>query len=190
MKTIETLKREHELILEFLNDLQTALKSMEWRKGTDPPPDYFREAISLARDFADKYHHYKEEHVMFALLAQKHSGELDAYIEKLKQQHERNRNLLSQASGAVDGFEWEEEGPAKQLYFSLTEYFQNLRAHIRLEDEIFFPLVDKVMSAEESDQIGAEFKRVETKYGKNYWNESSTMVSNLVNMRQSQENKL
>ena len=48
-------------------------------------------------------YHFKEEHVMFAQLAQKRGGVFDGPIDALRHQHERGRNLISEISDSLDG---------------------------------------------------------------------------------------
>ena len=82
MNAIETLTNEHGLIRQFLDNLEQAAKKIE--EGQYPPRDFFDNAVQFARTFADKYHHFKEEHVVFVRLAQKNKGDLDARIEALR----------------------------------------------------------------------------------------------------------
>lgn len=157
MNAIKVLRAEHDLILEFLDSLKSSLKSMEWRMDSGPPTEYFRDAIAFAQEFADQFHHYKEEHVMFTLLAQRFEGRLDAEIEKLRQQHEHNRSLLAEALSAIDGYDQGEEASGKKLHFNLMQYVQSLRSHIKLEGEEFFPLVEQNMSADDAAYLDSAF---------------------------------
>ena len=61
------LQSEHDLIREFLDHLSLAVERIE--RGQYLDRDFFDRAVRLAREFADTYHHCKEEYVMFALLA-------------------------------------------------------------------------------------------------------------------------
>ncbi|MBW1941869.1 MAG: hypothetical protein JRJ51_03435 [Deltaproteobacteria bacterium] len=45
-----------------------------------PAKEFFEKAVAFARNFADRFHHYKEEHVMFAQLAEKKAGFFDGPI--------------------------------------------------------------------------------------------------------------
>jgi len=80
MDPIETLTNEHGLIRQFLDVLSMAAEKIE--EGQHPSEAFFEKAVEFARAFADHYHHFKEEHVLFVQLAQKKQGEVDASCSK------------------------------------------------------------------------------------------------------------
>jgi hemerythrin-like domain-containing protein len=73
-------------------------------------PKFFENAVEFSRTFADRFHHFKEEHMHFVRLAQKRQGEIAAQLEALRHQHERGRELETeylkiQGKEAGDTFE-------------------------------------------------------------------------------------
>ena len=62
MKSIEILTREHGLILQALDSLSLAQKKIE--TGKQPPKEFFEKALRFLRNFADKFHHFKEEYLI------------------------------------------------------------------------------------------------------------------------------
>jgi len=66
MQPLETLRNEHGLIRQFLDNLALAVAELESEKR--PPKEFFEMAVLFARTFADTFHHIKEEHVMFVRL--------------------------------------------------------------------------------------------------------------------------
>lgn len=93
MRPLETLRNEHGLIRQFLDNLALAVAKLENEER--PPKEFFEKAVLFARTFADTFHHIKEEHVMFVRLAQKNNGAIDGQIESLRHQHDRGRNYIS-----------------------------------------------------------------------------------------------
>jgi hemerythrin-like domain-containing protein len=87
MKAMQILTREHVLILQMLTQLSRAREKLEIKE--QPPVEFFKKAILFSQNFADRFHHFKEEFLMFGLLAQKKEGVLDAEIGALWFQHER-----------------------------------------------------------------------------------------------------
>ena len=69
MAVTEMLVNEHGLIRRFLEELALADEKLE--NGVKPPRDFYEKAVQFARTFADRFHHIKEEYVMFVRLAQK-----------------------------------------------------------------------------------------------------------------------
>ena len=102
MQAIRILVHEHRLIRQYLDILGFAIERIE--RGEHPPREFFENAVLFSRDFVDKYHHYKEEHQMFALLAQEVEGQLDGAIAALRYQHERGRVQVSAIATALDGY--------------------------------------------------------------------------------------
>ncbi len=111
MDPLETLSNEHGLIRQFLDNLSLAGQKIE--EGQRPSRAFFEKAIDFARGFADKYHHFKEEHVLFVQLAQKKHGEVDAQLEALRFQHERGRELVTNMANSLDGYADQDPMPCR-----------------------------------------------------------------------------
>ena len=180
MRAVEILTAEHGLILEFLGLLSTAAE----RIGTEEAPkaEFFDQALTFCRDYADKAHHYKEEHVMFGLLAQKHDGKIDAQIQRHRDQHEHCRDLVNTMSTSLGGYARGESEGARVLTQTVAEYVQTLRKHIFSEDEIFFPLAEVFLSEEEGEALLAEFEKYEGSAGVKPLETGPELVSTLQTM--------
>jgi hemerythrin-like domain-containing protein len=142
VNAIEILNEEHKLILRGLDLLTTAAEKIV--RNQNPPREFFEKAVSFTLDFTNKFHHYKEEIVMFGLLAQKHQGDIDAEIERL------SKNA---------------ESEVRRLHRNLSEYIETLRRHIHAEDKIFYPLVAKTLTSDEMAWLLAEFEKFAVKAG-------------------------
>ncbi len=161
MKATQILVGEHVLILRLLDLMKDAADRIIRDEG--PPREFFEKALDIARQFADKFHHYKEEHVMFGLLAQKHDGQLDGEIERHRNQHEQCRDLIQRISDALASYSRDLEQGARVVHRHVSEYVATLRSHIRSENEIFFPMAEDALSEEESENLLTEFSRYEAK---------------------------
>ena len=151
MESIRTLIGEHRLILEQLDNLSLARQMLE--EGLWPPRAFFEGAVEFARAFADRFHHFKEEFLMFGMLAQKKHGRLDADIGALRYQHERCRKAMTEIERALPGYESKDEIAATALAMGLSAYVSLLRRHICLEDRVFFPLAATVLSEEDDRSL-------------------------------------
>jgi len=163
MRAVTILKEEHRQILWFLDQLSIAGDRIV--KNENPPREFFDQAITFARQYADKFHHFKEEEIMFRILAQKHHGELDAELEQLKQQHVQCRDFVSAMADALDGFESGNQSQTRELHRNLQEYITSLRRHIDHENVRFFPKVGQELSEAELKMLEDEFDSWETKMG-------------------------
>ena len=163
MKATEILIEEHGLILQALENLFQAQKKIE--RGELLPVSFFEKALVFLREFADQFHHFKEEYLMFGLLALKKEGAFDGPIGGLRFQHERCRACLDVISKSLDGYSDGDGIATTRLLENLAAYVSLLRRHIYEEDYTFFPMADKELSKEEEDILLVQFKQEDDKMG-------------------------
>lgn len=163
MKPMDTLRNEHGLIRQFLDNLELSGRKMD--QGEKPPREFFEKALRFAREFADGFHHIKEEHLMFVRLAQKAGGSMDGQMESLRHQHETGRDHIASIGAALDGYEAGNPVKTDQIRRSLAAYVPMLREHIHTEDHIFFPLAEKALTDEELQQLEVAFAPARDKAG-------------------------
>jgi hemerythrin-like domain-containing protein len=177
METLNILIDEHVLIRQFLDHLSGALRKME--QGSRPPREFFDKAVSFARDFTDKYHHFKEEYILFNRLAMKKRGNIDAEVDTLKFQHERGRALMGEVAGALDGYGKGQEAQRLIILESVAAYLSLLRQHIHREDHIFFPMAEREIPWEEYRGLQQAFQQEGKKMGKNFLQKSKRDLSQM-----------
>ncbi len=174
MKPLETLRNEHGLIRQFLENLTLAVKELEANRK--PPREFFDKAVTFHKKFAYDFHHVKEEHMMFVRLAQKKGGAWDGQIESLRHQHETTRNYMSAIAGALDGYEQGNDAKTSVILENLVAFNSMLKDHIHTEDHVFFPMVQKEFTQDEETQLQAEFEKIRLKVGEDTFEESHKMV--------------
>ena len=177
MKAINILVNEHSLIKEFLSVLSTGVKKII--DNEKPPREFFEKAMTFSRDYADTHHHFKEEYIMFKLLAKKKQGEIDGEIDKLRDQHEHYRNYLSEVSAALAGYENNLNESTRLVHRNLSEYIQSLRDHIELEEKHFYPMAQKVITGDEQEALIQEFEKYEEKGGKEFNDKYKSLVKEM-----------
>lgn len=180
MKPLETLRNEHGLIRQFLDNLALAVEKME--DGRRPPREFFERAVRFAKDFADTYHHIKEEHIMFVRLAQKHGGELDGQIDALRHQHETGRDYITEINSSLTAYEEDNPVAISRILESMAAYIAMLRAHIHHEDHVVFPMAIKQLTDEEQEQLQAEFDRARDKAGETTFEDYHKLVVDMGSM--------
>jgi hemerythrin-like domain-containing protein len=174
MRAIEILVNEHNLIRQALETLSLAKEELE--EGVRPPVELFEKAVELSRTFTGKFHHFKEEYVMFARLAQRKNGALDGQIESLRHQHERSRDFMAQVANCLDGYAKGQEIPTSDLLENLAAYISLLRHHLHREDQVFYPMTEKELSEEEKKALAEEFEKEGAKAGNNVMEEARQLV--------------
>jgi hemerythrin-like domain-containing protein len=149
---VAILESEHALIRRFIDLLTLAADQME--AGEGPPREFFDRAVAFARNFVGRFHHYKEEHILFTRLAEKQQGLFDGAIEALRHQHEQGRNCINGISDALGGYALGDDIHTSQLLENLAAYIRLLRHHIHREDSRFFPMVRESFSEIELQGLG------------------------------------
>jgi hemerythrin-like domain-containing protein len=182
MDAIEILVNEHVLIKKFLDNLSIA--SVKLQTGERPPKEFFEKAVEFARNYADKFHHIKEEYSMFARLSQKKGDdELAGQIDALRYQHERGRSFIKEISNSLDGYSGGNDISATTILENMAAYVSLLSHHIHREDYIFFPMVKKELSENELRSLLELFEKEDQKAGgKSFENGHKKLVREMAKL--------
>jgi hemerythrin-like domain-containing protein len=180
MNAIEILSNEHGLIRQFLDNL--ALASDKIEEGKRVPKEFFEKGVDFARSFADRFHHSKEEHVMFVRLAQQQQGEIDAQIEALRHEHERGRSLVTEIAEAAEGYAEGDSMRMAGLLVAMAGYSALLRHHIHTEDHVFFPLAKEQLTDDDMAAIAAEFENEHDRHGADTFERCHKLVVDMGSM--------
>ena len=113
-----------------------------------------RELLDFVRNFADRFHHAKEEDLLFPLFAE--AGEI---IAAMQTEHETGRGHVRAAAAAA------EAGDGATVAARLTAYAALLTEHIRKEDEILYPWMDRALNDSQVGKLFAEFRAVDLRFG-------------------------
>ncbi len=150
---LKKLVDEHELIKRLLAlipevVLQLDLSSPEGRK-------IITDGIDFIRSYADRFHHGKEEEILF-----KYFDENSEIIQAMHSDHETGRSHVRAIREALE----KEEG--QTVCTHLTAYRELLQEHIKKENEILFPWMDRSLSAADKDTLASQFATTEAAMGK------------------------
>ncbi len=156
MKITKALIDEHVIIMRGLSLLKAARDFIE--KNQLPDKEFFKSAVPFFRNYADQYHHYKEEFLMFGFLARKKEGLLDLEIGSLRHQHEIGRKFLTNIEKSINGYGMENEIAITSLLNNLASFHSILSRHIFMEDHLFFPMVEKELTKNEKETLMEQFK--------------------------------
>ncbi len=156
MNITQTIVDEHVLILKGLELSKIARDKIE--RNQHPPKSFFKKAVSFFRNYADKYHHYKEEFLMFGFLAQEKEGQLDLEIGSLRHQHESGRRFLTRLEKSINGYAMKNEIAITSLLENMASFISILSRHIYREDNLFFPMVEQELSTDQKTTLLEQFK--------------------------------
>jgi hemerythrin-like domain-containing protein len=163
MDPIETLKNEHRLIRWFVDLISRAAEEID--QGRLPPREFFEMGVEFARQFADTFHHRKEEHVMFVRLAQLRDGSIDGQIEALRYQHEQGRDFIRDIAEALDGYAVGDPVSIDNVRENAAAYASLLRHHMHTEDHVFFPMADATLTDQDVEELRSDFVGEQNRLG-------------------------
>ena len=145
MKTnvTQVMVEEHQLILRMIALVEQNTARLEAGRFYDWY--FYLDAVDFIRNYADRFHHAKEENVLFAELVKNGMPEKRSPIEAMHIEHEQGRAhvraIEAAAKKALNG----EPGQETILIEHAKGYASLLRGHIEKEDTILYPLAERVL---------------------------------------------
>lgn len=143
---------EHVLIKRWLALIPKVIESLDLE--TEEGLQLINRGIDFIRNYADKYHHAKEEDETFKYF----DDNLDM-IKVIKNDHTRVRGHVKAMLQAIKNKDKE------ALAEHLNAYGKILPEHIKKEDEILFPWMDRNLSTKQVGQLYSKFNEIDKEYG-------------------------
>ncbi len=140
---VKKLVDEHVLIKRLLALIPLVVDYVENSAKVDK--DLVLKCVDFIRTYADKYHHMKEEDILF-----KYVDNNAEIIQIMFKDHDTGRGHIRQV---VEGAE---KGNKAQIKEHLLAYRDLLTQHIKKEDEILYPWIDRQLS---TTQVGEMFRK-------------------------------
>lgn len=109
--------------------------------------------VDFIRNYADRYHHAKEEDILFGYFP----PELDI-LRTMLEDHRRGR---ARVQGILDALERRD---GAEVAANLSGYAGILTEHIRKEDEILYPWMDRNLSTRQVGEIHAKFREADGRF--------------------------
>lgn len=163
---IQKLVDEHKLIKKFLALVPDLCESIQ--KDLQGSREIILQSVEFIRQFADKYHHAKEEDILFAYV----KGNKDI-VNVMLEDHKKGRYYVK---SVLLGLETED---ASYITYSLKHYRELLTEHIKKEDEILYPWIERFASSEDIANIGVAFDNVDASFEAAFTEKWQTFVSGI-----------
>jgi hemerythrin-like domain-containing protein len=159
MSATNELRTEHRAIERMLAVLEAAARRLE--QGERVRSDLFRQSVDFVRNFADRCHHAKEEENLFPRLEAR-GVPRQGPIGVMLFEHDEGRAFVGAIAGAIDAYEADGLSAAGVIAENARGYVNLLRAHIAKEENVLFPMADRVLSAEDQAELEQRFEQIET----------------------------
>ncbi|MCJ8344151.1 hemerythrin domain-containing protein, partial [bacterium] len=146
------LMKEHQLILKFI---ELSMRYADNPKCCELFLEKGPQFVQFIREYADDYHHAKEEQVLFRTLEE--SGTLVHCnpVGQMLHEHTMARQLVKQMENACLSSDIE------VLRESTRNYGLLLRDHIFKEDNILYPMAEDLLSNENKKAISKQYQELE-----------------------------
>jgi len=145
---MKKLVEEHILIKKWLGLIPEILPTLDLEKEEDRR--LILEGVDFIRSYADKFHHAKEEDILF-----KYFDENLDMVKVMCEDHKTARNHVKTILEAV------EKKDRQTVVQHLGAYRDLLSQHIKREDEIMLPWMDKQLSVSQVGEMFSQFLEVE-----------------------------
>ena len=156
VRLTEKLSEEHQEILTVIGAVGRECKAIGDGGGIDG--DFFAKAIDFIRNYADKYHHAKEEDILFEELGRPDVQMHCDPTQQMLREHEMGRDFVRGLEAGVEA-----ENQIETLKNALG-YGELLQQHIYKEDNILYPMAEQALSEARSREIAARFAEVDAKF--------------------------
>jgi hemerythrin-like domain-containing protein len=157
----QRLKDEHQLILRMLDLLEKNARLTE--QGSFQNYRFYLDGVDFIRNYADRFHHAKEEDILFEALIENGMPRANSPVAAMLMEHDLGRAFVrgmeEAATRALEG----EAGQDEAIVTNARGYLELLREHISKEDDILYPLAERVIPEEKRDAIVAGYRTAEEK---------------------------
>lgn len=160
---VHSLKHDHRVIERALRAIDGVCTRLGW--GERVPPEVLAGLVEFISDFADRYHHGKEERYLFPALQRRGIGVGRGPLSVIVNEHEAERELTERMKEAVEGYRELDEASARRFVQAASTYGDHLLKHMEREDCILFRLADEVLDDADKVLLADEFKRAELALG-------------------------
>ncbi|OGW79223.1 MAG: hypothetical protein A3G33_11110 [Omnitrophica bacterium RIFCSPLOWO2_12_FULL_44_17] len=150
---IKRLVDEHIVIKQWLELIPSVLEEIDIE--SEAGMRWISDSLDFVRFYADKFHHAKEEDILFGYT----DKNLDI-IKTILRDHETARGHVKATSEAVKSKDKE------AIVQHLSAYKDLLKEHIKKEDEILYPWIDRGLSTRQVGELFAKFDEAEARIDK------------------------
>ena len=156
MLAIDILVKEHDGILKMIEVTQVILNTEDKTKVN---LEHVEQIIDFIKNFADKYHHLKEEDVLF-LEMEKNGMSLEfGPIAMMLQEHNQGRGYIKLAEEGVEKYKLGHNSAFEQVKYNLLSYCELLTNHIAKENNILYPMAERILPANVQMAMSDNFEK-------------------------------
>jgi hemerythrin-like domain-containing protein len=150
---LKMLVDEHVLIKRLVTLIPEVIKSLDM--DSEQGKQIIRNSVEFICMYADKYHHAKEEEILF-----KYFDENLDILDVMRDDHETARTHVRVILEGLD------KKDKKEIAEHFNAYHKLLTEHIKKEDEILYPWIDRNLSTTQVGELFSKFNKADEKSDK------------------------
>jgi hemerythrin-like domain-containing protein len=139
--------------------------------------DTISELIRFFRQYADHYHHYKEEQILFPDMARKSELMQQGILAEMLDNHEDFRERIRSIELALQT--GDHAGAAERM----DAYGEALRDHIAVENDELFIAAEDLFNAEESERLFFRFVDIDSELGETKKKDLAAILDDIAQRR-------
>ncbi|QEM68700.1 cation-binding protein [Geobacter sp. FeAm09] len=155
----QALVNEHRLILRMVALLER--NARRTAAGAYDEWQFYLDGTDFIRTYADRFHHAKEEDVLFAALLENGMPREHSPVAAMLLEHDQGRRHVGAMEAAAKEAAAGNGGCAALVAEHALAYAELLRAHIAKEDGILYPLAERLIPARLKSSLIAGYAAAE-----------------------------
>ncbi len=159
MTPTEQLQEEHQGITLMLKILESVCAKMEAKERVDP--NHLEQIVEFFRVFADRCHHGKEEDLLFPEMEKAGVPKERGPIGVMLAEHTQGRGFVKGMDEAATRYKQGDPRGRKDFVENARNYISLLTQHIQKENNILFPMGERVLAKKTQEKLFEGFENLE-----------------------------
>jgi len=153
MNITKVLSDEHQTILKAISAILKECEGIE--KGKELNIAFFQKGIDFIKNYADKFHHAKEEDILFITMLENMENLHCNPIPVMLHEHDEGREFVK---GMEDGIS---EYNKEKIIENARGYCVLLEQHIYKEDNMLYPMAEEALTDKQKEFVNQKYNEVE-----------------------------
>ena len=146
----QILSDEHQNILKVIDAVLNECNELEKGKALDV--SFFNKVIDFIKNYADKFHHAKEEDILFKAMLEQEENLHCNPIPVMLHEHESGREFVKAMEIGL------QTNNKSHLIKNARAYCYLLQEHIYKEDNILYPMAEQALNDEQKQKVLEKYK--------------------------------
>ncbi len=151
---VKSLVDEHKLIKRLVALIPAIAEKTD--PSTDEGQVIYTGIVDFIKSYADRFHHAKEEDILFKYF--------DENTDIIRVMHQDHANARAHVKSLVEGIEKKDKSVIAN---NLQKYGEILTEHIKKEDEVLYPWMDRSLTTREVGEMYSKFTAIDNDFSSN-----------------------